>query len=272
MRGFSLPEVIVSIGILAGISIITMKLVEDQMGNEAFLKGSADISKTVSSIEMVLNNPESCRYTLKERPSPGVTPTGLTLPNNGSATISGFKTHVERISAEKILLLPNSNYGTFRTADFSINYTSDTSANVILNFIIRKKNLKLWRSVDDTSNDIRVVKRIPILIQRDGSSRITDCGPVISSANMTAKEKFCRSLGATAIWNNTPPGTCTYVPQTCPYGQVPERLTNLAVTGACVNIQEQIDLSFVFKQSFCINNGNGFTIIREDNSFKVQCL
>lgn len=251
-KGFSLPEVIIALGILGGMSIITMKLIDDQVSNEAFVRANVEISKTLSTVQAILNNPENCRYTMKDSSNNPL------LRSSSGTVIPAFKARIARLNADKILIEPNKIYPNFKTGNFLVRGSSnpdDLTAQVELNFFIRKKSIFMWGRADDTSKDNQITRTLPLMVNVDGTNRITDCGPVISNANQTAMEKFCESMGSLTTWNGS---TCQLVNQTCDYNEVPETLAGMAVT--CVPIRDQIDLSYIISQGTCVNTGGGFRI------------
>ncbi len=271
-KGFTLPEIMVSLGLLGGISIVTVRLIENQANNEAHLKAKAEIAKTTSLLKTILNDPESCRNMLKDQPIPAVwTPSSETFTNiqlppalpspSANPALPGTGLY-QRIKlpgtspqqyAYKEILITNAKYGLFRTGSIRLVKTSDantpttilnpTAMNIDVDTIELEIQFRLeTRSIlnalssdNNDANDKTYLQRIPLIATFDYTNNlIKDCGLVVSEANVAAKQKFCTSLGYLASWDATTQ-KCNFISNKCPAGQIPEKQNCTLVNGLCTN-------------------------------------
>ncbi len=301
-KGFSLPEIMVSLGLLGGISIVTVRLIENQANNEAHLKAKAEIIKTTSILKTILNDPEGCRNMLKDQVIPpslaGRTEIGqppAIAP--AAAPMAGLYQRVRAgagVLAYKEILVPNAKYGLFRTGSIGLVKTSDNdtpteilnptmmnidvdSIDLIVQFRLESKSiLNAFRSDNNDANDKTFLQRIPLLVTFNYvTNQIKDCGLVVSETNTAAKQKFCVSLGNMAVWDATAQ-RCNFVSNKCPPGQVPERQNSLATLFTCVNMADQFKADDLFdtNPTGCIAGAGGFTVATDPGTgkLKIQCI
>ncbi len=140
--GFTLPEIMVALGLLGGISIITIRLIENQVNNEAHLKAKAEIQKTTALLKTIINDAESCRNMLKEQiippdvtvpetrtsidfppalPAPSANPA---LPYRGLYQRIRIPNTPPNTYAYREILAANAKYGLFRTGAIELAKTS----------------------------------------------------------------------------------------------------------------------------------------------------
>lgn len=260
-RGFSLPEITVALGLMGGISLVTMKLMEEQSGNQALITANSQVQNTVSVIQGALRNPDTCRKML-----------GNVAKGTSFSTLEyGIPDRTNpAIEIRKKLLDTNVKYDKFRIEsikfqDSTTGTPSATTAELEIIFRINKKSMSMWAPDQDT-NDTSIKKRLPLVVKMDGANKLSDCGPATSDTNSSAREKFCKSMGGAAVWNGA---TCKLSnTMSCPYGQIPQKLTSLG-KAICV----PIPINQVFDDTPCTNNSNSFTIeTTPDGRLKVKCL
>ena len=139
--GFTLAEMAVSLGLLGGISIVTVRLIGNQANNEAHLKAKAEIMKTTSLLKIALNDPEGCRNMLKDQVIPSVvttpeTKTSIIAPPAiapSAAPVAGLYQRVRAgggVLAYKEILVPNAKYGLFRTGTIQLGNQTRTGTAV----------------------------------------------------------------------------------------------------------------------------------------------
>lgn len=284
-KGFSLPEIIIAIGLLAGISLVTMKVIDNQANNEARIKASAEIQKTVAIIKGILNNTEQCRGMLKDQPlSTAVNgATDIIKPPALSGTYQpGLYQRVRNSSdgtfSYKEILAINSNYGKFRIGgpgSIQLVKVTDSNTNVdaidlVIRFRLETKAI-LFRDDGNNVNDKTLIQRIPLLVTFNNAvspNVITDCGLVVSDANLAAKEKLCRSMGSMASWTGT---DCTFVANQCPPGQVPERQNPTGTLLNCVNLEDQMNVLDLFNTTYSCSSASGsYRIISSGTPAKLR--
>ena len=262
-RGFSLTELMVTVGILGGVALVTMRLFEDQTNKEALIRSKSEIQKTISLVKQSLSKPVNCRLNLNPYTMPQIQATGTTghpHPN--------LKTYVSSTST-KLLLGSGMNYNHFKTDNILL-FSVPGEPNKVrlqLKFLHKKKSSDGAVSGNWTS----VSESLFYTVSINGLGRITDCGEVVSAANATAKEKFCKSLGSAAIWNAST-GRCTFKQMTCPYGQVVMKLNTFGGV-QCGQIKDYINLHSLFDVSTCINSSGKYRIVYNGfGKLKVECI
>lgn len=304
-KGFTLPEIMISLGLLGGISIVTVRLIENQANNEAHLKGKAEIQKTTALIKTILNDPDACRNMLKGQVIPALTtspevpvatPPALPAPSaNPALPGAGLYQRIKLPStlnpppyAYKEILLSNSRYSLFRTGTIGLIKMSNTGAvtsatnlafdNVDLAIQYRfesKSIMNAFRSSQDAAgnaNDKTYIHRIPMIVTYDWATKaIRDCGLMASEANAAAKEKFCISLGNMAQWNEATM-ECKFRESKCPTGEVPDEQHSTGNLIRCVPILNKITVDDIFKTgpgSGCPSGAGGFSVIKDPVSKKL---
>lgn len=260
-KGFSLPEITVALGLVGGISVVTMKLIDEQRSNETYLRGNTEIQKAISTLKTALNDPENCKSLVGGR---ALTPAGVDV---GSMTIP-LKSSPGQF---KEILKSNTKYYGFETSSIILREGAipNTSANLELTFKIKSRNMKLWGAVDEAKASDRTVKQtIPLLVTKLGAN-VSECGPVVSDANATAKEKFCLSLGAATSWDSLAK-KCTYNDMRCPYGTTLVKLTSFGGK-VCDPIKDHIKLDTLFDEAPCTNAGKFRIINNGSGKLKIDC-
>jgi prepilin-type N-terminal cleavage/methylation domain-containing protein len=296
-KGFSLTELMIAMGLLGGISLVTMKLVEEQKNNEAYIRARGEISKTLSQLKSSLNNPEVCRYILAGKtlnalgvPLPyirvpmfrsGGQITGHIRENviNNAATdyVEYFKPATKYVGFET---LPNAGVtGSFVLIQPAGSQTGHAQIN--FNFLVKSKTMKLWSS----GTNVRTISEtLPVTVSTSGTT-VTDCKPAVTATNLAAQKKACLSLKSVATWD-TATNKCKYnsaaVTIDCKSGKV---LNQIYPDGTveCVDLLTKIDLNYIFQDSR-INpatdrctvlpntSGGKFRIIKNAaNKLQIQC-
>lgn len=246
-------------GLMGGISLVTMKLVDEQKSNEAFLKARTEIAKVTSVVKTTLNDPENCRSILSGR-TLSATP----------ATITSMQIPIKSTPGSfRQILQANTSYPGFRTGTISVSRPAGSPPKtgvVAIQFIVKSKNMKLWGATGTTRT---ITEKIPLEVTVNATNVITDCGSIVSEANLTAKRKFCDSLAGAAQWNATT-NQCEYRDLRCPYGKVLVRLNSLGGP-VCDDIKNKMDLNLMFDPMRCTNTGY-YRIIEENGKLRVQCF
>lgn len=267
-KGFSLPEILVALGLMSGVTVITMKMVENQTTNESKIKSLGEVSKTVSIIEGVLANPELCKKMLGGKTRATTSNYGTVLPQLSYPVGGGT-----------LMVLESKNYGSFMLNPGDIQLANQVTstgnfADLIINFKVRKKTTHQFGDNNDPSNFDVVTRRIPVAVKLSGTT-VVSCGPIVSEANNTARRVFCEGLGGATIWDDIEK-KCKLKNNSdmkCPDGQVPKRMTSLGYV-ECVPIANTINLNDVFETtpSSC---SSGTNISVEYNSatkkLRIKC-
>lgn len=294
-KGFSLPEIMVAMGIMGAISLVTMKLIEMQRGNEVFLKANTEVSKAINILQSAINNPKSCSDMFGGKLKPATTD-----PRVAPGTIIpklefNFVEQGTGLTKQQTILEHDKNYGAFylRTNDIQLvsnptftagadtatgTYTSGVVADVYINFRIKQKSINLWgNSTTEFAKDKVIVKRIPIVVTLNKATQaVYSCGPVVSENNVSAREKFCRSLegGGVAMWNATDK-KCVLRSMDCEWGKIPKSMNRMGINTAteCQPIENVMPADQIFNKDFtCQIKAGGIALVSDGNGrFRVHC-
>ncbi len=262
-HGFSLPELMITVVILGGIALVTMRLFENQTNNEALIRSRAEIQKAVSLIRSSLANPNNCSATFNSLGINNVAVSGA----NG-VNIPAVKVHLPSTGGTKNLFTANTNYNHFDLDTINVRTYEDNRLKMDLNFKHKKK------SSDGRNPGNWSYVRESLIFQVDfqSSTMITNCREIVSAANATAKEKFCKSLGTAATWNGAT-GKCTFNQMTCPFGQVVMKLNTFGGI-QCAPIKDHIKLDTLFDVSYtCLNVSGKYRILYNGSGkLRVDCV
>jgi prepilin-type N-terminal cleavage/methylation domain-containing protein len=305
-KGFSLLELAIGVSLLGGISLITMKMIEIQQGNQAFIKANSEIAKTVSLIQAVLNKPENCTPMLRGVIAPTITaPTPIAFLK--METIN--RTVVPAVAETRILLQEKLNYG-----DFYLNQNLPGSnaielvpsdsfqppvitgpppsgagkeadlkvVDLVIRFRVKQLSLLSWTkakvsgALDDTENsrDALIIKKIPVNVTVDRfNNQISSCGAVVSYSDVEAAKKFCDALNTAAgnavtVWD-TPTKTCKLQPMDCTKGFIPKTINKLGKP-VCVPAVPEIRVESFFDTTECTIS-SGFQVKNVGGKMKIIC-
>ncbi len=244
-RGFSLTETLVAAGLLGGVSLVTMRLMENSAQNESYVRFRSEVSKAVAIITTHLNDPNSCKSILVGKTflgTPVATPVSAGNYYNGDGVIR----MTNRLGTATITLLQhNASYDGFRIPLGGISLQrnlADSATQKLVDLILVFDVKKLDVTSRKVGSNQRITKKITMKVEASGTT-ITSCGPIIAEANATAKQVLCTSLSSgAAYWDGT---ECRLKAIRCPYGQVPFQMTSLGSV-SCVPVEQKIDPSQVF--------------------------
>jgi len=275
-RGYSLIEISVALAILGGVSILTMRIVQEQKGNESFIKSKAEVQNAISILRSTLADNENCRSMLAgktfQKPasgSEGVEIQSLFLPIRGKKDASGN-------AIGKEFLKKDQSYRGFSVKSIYLSgddtiTTKSTSqpqtGKLTIKFEIKNRGLAVWSKAN--SNQL-ITQTLPISgTIGPNTLTLSDCGITVSEMNITAKQKFCLSLGNAAIWDSIN-NKCNFSnSMTCPEGQVMVKMNSLGGV-VCEPIKDAIKLDDLFDTSSCQSTGK-FRIIEENGKLKIDC-
>ena len=237
-KGFSLAEMAVTVGLMGVVSLLTMRVMENQSASQLSIEASAEINSTVSIIAQTINDPKKCnsmfvgkninsshnelRYTVVSPPST----VNLLQTRNPPANKIYQYFYLEdgdiRLSAD-----PKNTGMAILTLDFKVQSMA------------KSQKINLFSAVNS-----RVVRRqIPFNVVTVGST-ITACGPVASRSQDEARRVACLSLAQSGLtqWNGT---SCELRPQICPFGQIPINF-NAAGNIVCDEARNRIQVEDLF--------------------------
>jgi prepilin-type N-terminal cleavage/methylation domain-containing protein len=277
MKGFTLVEIMISLGLLSGISLVTIKMMENHANNQTVLKAKAEIQKTTLLIKAALQDPENCRYMFRDQtigsyqspvdigsPLP-IDPMDPELP---PGLYQRYRNHANQTWELKELITPNSDYNGFRVGLIQLRYPKSglqTMAELVVNFKVEIKNFIFN---DKKDGNEKIYPRVIPLTVKQIDDKITDCSPAVSDTNLVARKKFCLSLGGMAEWVN---GKCQFKEISCSPGQVPRKV---AQTGqlTCVPASDQFKASDLFDTTSCTVSGSrSFSVEKVGTKLKIVC-
>ncbi len=211
-RGFSMVEIVISMGILGIMALVTMKLIDTQAQNEAMARSQGEIAKTMALLQASINDRDRCQMMFAGR--------GVNPPEYVSQLVYITQTQM------KVLLAGESQYQDFRVDSIGLKQSTMISkdvADVDVTFSIERKGINFFQS---SNRWVTMRKTISFVYSADANNKIKSCGPAVGDANLLAKQNICLNLGAAATWD---PGTgaCRLNTIQCPVGQIPEKMIEL---------------------------------------------
>lgn len=251
----TLVELLIGAALMGGVGLVAAKLMGDQASNQVYLKNSAEVASMVSKVEGLMNNPANCKSMLSGKiisASPG-TPMGAS--GTTEATLMALGTmHV----------LGEANYGTFTIPDNGIRLERSIYGTAITDLVI---TFNMNSSSIMSRHRDQIIRRIPFVSQDDTGS-LTNCGPVLKTAETVGQKKMCDSLGGAAAWNGT---KCVLNQVKCDPGQVVTKMTSLGGI-ICEDISTQVNLNELFDLNgvSCIGKPNIY-IENTGTKLKVNC-
>lgn len=274
-KGFTLPEVMIGAALLGGVALITAKLMEDQAASQIYITTQAEIAKAQSVLENYLNNPKTCKEMLLNRVASS---TGTPIGTSGSMEPNLLTVTVPRPPGpdQVKVVMGEANYGQFLIPDNGMRLQTSTISTSVADLVIEfHATSKVIKGRRDSAGNLSFVKRIPVVVQLDGSNRVRDCGPVLSDSNDMAREKMCKSLGGAAEWKSEPAGTperCFLKSVKCPWGQVATRMTSLGGI-ICEPLAEQLNASDFFDTTLSpCSGGHNLQITRDGTTGKLKLI
>jgi prepilin-type N-terminal cleavage/methylation domain-containing protein len=296
-KGFSLPEILVAVGLLGGVSLVSMKLMDQQSGNDRTLKSKSEINKAVALVIGAISNDASCKNLLAGL-NPGTTP-------GSEINITSLRQSVRAVDGSinlmELLKTPAAagaveNYGAFhmqfgdiKLRVVSVNPAGTNTANIIMNFRVRKNGVKANYTTDASSKNLDDIytRTIPVEYKARTTAplgQIVSCGPVLSEANELARKKFCASLDpnenetdltvkkGVAYWDDANK-KCNLNSMDCPWGQVPKEMTSLGGV-QCVPIENTLNKEAIeqfFDPTPCRSTSGSFTIEQAGSKLIIKC-
>ena len=179
-KGFSLPEVLIAVGLMGGMSLLVSQVVKQTDQVKKTSETNTNTFATLYQIQALLQDPESCRISLA----------GLSSGDN----VPSLKSK-DKISpfTEKVRFVPGNNYegGSIRLTSITLTRNgSETLVNVEIQKIGNKKENGL--------NPATVKKSIPVNAEYDTGNHILSCQSDVrnhSQAAVTeALQKICSGL------------------------------------------------------------------------------
>ncbi len=212
--GFSLAEMMVAVGLLGGVSLVTMKVIQSQAQNQSNLKMTDAVNKASLIVQTMMSNNQRCNEMM----------VGKTR-NNGT----NYTLQIASTGGNQVFLAPLTTYAEgFRTGSITL-VTSSLGTGVtdlVMEFFTRAKAVENRVNDSDSAQySYKITKRVSFVSELSGNV-IKSCGSVLSDSDLTAKKMMCDSLGAAAAtWTS---GTCVLRDMKCTVpGEVPFQFNSL---------------------------------------------
>jgi prepilin-type N-terminal cleavage/methylation domain-containing protein len=215
-KGFSLVELVVTVGLMGVVSLLTMRIMENQSAAQLSVEVTAEINNTVSLISQAINDPRKCAQMFAGR--------------NVNSTVDELSYQITSVTPPSTAyLLQTRNdgkiYRYFYVEDGDITLSQDTAMGMAnLNIVFKVQSMSSAQKLNLFSmmNARTVRRQIPFNVVTDGSLNILACGPIASQGNLEAKRIACNSLARTGVttWNAVT-ARCEISPKACPFGQLP---------------------------------------------------
>lgn len=289
-KGFTLIEILVAVGISAGLALLAAKLISDQSLNQNFLRISSDIDKRHAVIQSSIKNTTVCNDTFS----------GIILPSTSTAEINIPKIFKSSTSsgtgAEVVIAFPS----TPGTQDYVI------ESMILRNPIAGSTYYDMRESVKELVvtyemkrkyfGDVQVQKPINIFMTMDpGTGAFRECGSVLADTKADSQKKMCDALGAVnAEWvefsdyataypwlsageistmqTTYPNGKCKVKDLRCPIGEAAIKLDSLGglvchpVSSRLGDLSGKIDTA----PKDCVG-ANTFQIMEVGGKFTIVC-
>lgn len=272
-----MTEMVVGVALLGGISMITMRAMQQQAGNSASLNFSAEVNKATNLLMTNLNNASRCNSMfvgVLRDPTPFTEAAFWAGTLNAAYDISELKVATSATEYMSLLKTGTTYPG---IGSVSMHLSASTMGSSVTELIVvfrsnSEMNKNGAASVMDKSRGYKIVK-IPFVTTMDKTTtnKITSCGPIVSDEDIAAKEQLCGTLGSAATWNSTTK-TCTLNSMTCPAGQIPTQMTSLGKL-ICIstNTASFRDQLFDFSSTTC-PAGQGVTLtVGANGKIKAGC-
>ena len=248
-KGFSLVELVVTLGLMGMVSLITMKVMENQSAAQLSVEATAEINSTVSLIAGAVNDPAKCHQMFAGR--------------NINSVINELRYQVATSGAPAdVYLLQSRNVGKiyryFYIDDGDMTLSQDPSnmgmANLNIFFNVQSMAISQKINLFSQLNSRTVRRQIPFNVVTDASLNILSCGPLASRNNILAKEIACRGLLNTGLvtWDSGS-SRCLLRRNVCPAGEIP---VNFDASGniVCNTGGDQVRVEEIFDLSYMTNN------------------
>ncbi len=251
-KGFTLVELVVTLGLMGMVSLITMKVMENQSAAQLSVEATAEINTTVSLIAGAINDPIKCNQMFAGR--------------NINSVINELRYQVPTSAPPAdVYLLQSRNVGKiyryFYIDDGDMTLSQDSSnmgmANLNIFFNVQSMAISQKINLFAHINSRTVRRQIPFNVVTDAALNILSCGPLASRSNLVAKQIACESLVNTGlVYWDTGLARCRLRRNVCPYGTIP---INFDATGniRCQTGQSQVRVEEIFDLSYMTNSCAG---------------
>ncbi|MFY7993733.1 MAG: prepilin-type N-terminal cleavage/methylation domain-containing protein [Bacteriovoracaceae bacterium] len=268
-KGFSLIEIMITLGISAGLAVLAAKLLSDQQFNQNHLKLMGEIDKYQSILQTKIKKQDFCKATFMGVNLPTGVSTEVNIPPILPVVSSDFSVTSTRLRNP----LPTSRYAPLR----------DKVKELLVTYELNKSFF---------SNET-ITKSTHIFMTMDAAGNFRECGSILEDTKAESLKRMCDALGAVnAEWLNPadyptlytgtlsqadllaqyPNGKCQLKDVRCPLGQAPIKIDSLGGLKCHPISTRYIDLGV--KVDSTPKNCSGsdtFQIVESGGLFSISC-
>lgn len=172
--GFSLAEIMVAAGLVAGLALTIMRISANQAKVQKKAEQDLQITSIVSSVQQALLNEDSCKNTLA----------AITIANGTS--IPSIKNRNGGILFQKNTSYQGINVESISIKDVVIGANKFGELNL---------SLQLQKVSSQTYGAGKLTRTIPLKVELDSTNKVKRCYSATENAIDTAKSESCRSIG-----------------------------------------------------------------------------
>lgn len=270
-QGFSLPELLLSVGLLGGLSLITMKLTGDSEAGKNYILRSSHISQLVSEVQSAINEPSRCMAIFGATTlAPGIDRGSI----NNPAVLQNIKYTLPN-GTEKIVLesgtpgSPKEYNGVFiNSGDIKVMPSAAISDHITdIEITFRLKQAILFSSLPQEQ---LIKKRFSVSTRIDSSNHVVSCRGLIQDSDVVTRENLCKTLGDVAHWDAITE-QCRHVPKICGYGKIPSTIEAFGRFD-CANMDTHIPVEDLFEVSMNDCSGPDISLAQgSSNKYTVKC-
>lgn len=269
-KGFTLVELVVTLGLMGMVSLVTMKVMENQSAAQLSVEATAEINTTVSLIAGAINDPIKCSQ--------------MFVGRNINSVINELRYQVTTsLPPADVYLLQSRNAGKiyryFYIDDGDMTLSQDPSnmgmANLNIFFNVQSMAISQKVNLFNQINSRTVRRQIPFNVVTDAGLNILSCGPLASRSNLVAKQIACEGLQRSGIveWHAAT-SRCRVKRNLCPRDQIP---VNFHPDGSikCDSARNQVRVEEVFDFTYMTNScfGSGqklWSVVADPSSGKLR--
>jgi len=226
--GFSLAELMVSLGIASAITLLVMSTIKLSSNTKKTLERTTEVNSLIQKVTAELSRKEVCEKNFKPNaPITTITPTAV--PQNLVSITN---------KSGKAIITANTNYGELIRPITTITYSGVVSGN---NPRLFKMNVVVgYQPVADSGQTITPKQfSIPINVFLDANGRIDTCYADIQSLLEKAVENSCQGNGATYYAKDA-----TYVYGHCEHeAEIRDSANNVALTCPAGELLQAVDVT-----------------------------
>lgn len=187
-KGFTLVEILVAAGLIAGLSVAMMNIFKQQSFSQKKTEAGFELSTLQQSINTVLLNRIACKNTLDGIANIRAATNSITQIKDASDNVA-FQTGISYGNLVEIqsINIKDPHIPPVDAMNPAINQIGD----VTMEFNFNKTSKILENSPTKTKNEFKIT------VEVDSSNRVVNCYSAVDQAIDTSKKETCEALGGT---------------------------------------------------------------------------